>query len=245
MSVSDRTVIHPAIVKTTVWQDEADTRAFAARLAGGLLALPHSGNALIELHGDLGAGKTTLARHLLQALGVSGRIKSPTYALLEPYQLHLPTGPLAVSHLDFYRLGDPQEWEDAGLRDLFAAPGLKLVEWPERVAALMPALHPAAKPSFSPADSSHTGVSGTGPCAAVASVPTSTRTPQAASAAGRPSSEPSVEPLSMTMTRRSASAAPSSASRPSTERRHSSVSSAPFQLTMTTAQVTARSGPPP
>ena len=139
MSVSDRTVIHPAIVKTTVWRDEADTRAFPARLAGALLALPHSGDALIELHGDLGAGKTTLARHLLQALGVSGRIKSPTYALLEPYQLHLPTGPLAVSHLDFYRLGDPQEWEDAGLRDLFAAPGLKLVEWPERVAALMPA----------------------------------------------------------------------------------------------------------
>jgi tRNA threonylcarbamoyladenosine biosynthesis protein TsaE len=139
MSVPDRTVIHPAIVKTTVWADEADTQAFAARLASALLALPQSGDALIELHGDLGAGKTTLARHLLQALGVSGRIKSPTYALLESYAVDLPTGPLAVSHLDFYRLGDPQEWEDAGLRDLFAAPGLKLVEWPERVAALMPA----------------------------------------------------------------------------------------------------------
>lgn len=138
MSVPDRTVIHPAIVKTTVWADEADTRAFAARLAQALLALPQSGDALIELRGDLGAGKTTLARHLLQALGVSGRIKSPTYALLESYAIDLPTGPLAVSHLDFYRLGDPQEWEDAGLRDLFAAPGLKLVEWPERVAGLMP-----------------------------------------------------------------------------------------------------------
>ncbi|MEN9771313.1 MAG: tRNA ((37)-N6)-threonylcarbamoyltransferase complex ATPase subunit type 1 TsaE [Pseudomonadota bacterium] len=138
MSVPDRTVIHPAIVKTTAWANEADTQAFAARLAGALLALPQSGDALIELHGDLGAGKTTLARHLLQALGVKGRIKSPTYALLEPYQLNLPTGALAVSHLDFYRLGDPQEWEDAGLRDLFAAPGLKLVEWPERVAGLMP-----------------------------------------------------------------------------------------------------------
>lgn len=122
-----------------MWADEADTQAFAARLASALLALPQSGDALIELHGDLGAGKTTLARHLLQALGVSGRIKSPTYALLESYAIDLPTGPLAVSHLDFYRLGDPQEWEDAGLRDLFAAPGLKLVEWPERAAALMPA----------------------------------------------------------------------------------------------------------
>lgn len=138
MSVPDRTVIHPAIVKTTVWADEADTQAFAARLAQALLTLPESGDALIELRGDLGAGKTTLARHLLQALGVSGRIKSPTYALLESYAIDLPTGPLAVSHLDFYRLGDPQEWEDAGLRDLFAAPGLKLVEWPERVAGLMP-----------------------------------------------------------------------------------------------------------
>jgi tRNA threonylcarbamoyladenosine biosynthesis protein TsaE len=138
MSVPDRTVIHPAIVKTTVWADEADTRAFGARLAQALLTLPQSGDALIELRGDLGAGKTTLARHLLQALGVSGRIKSPTYALLESYAIDLPTGPLAVSHLDFYRLGDPQEWEDAGLRDLFAAPGLKLVEWPERVAGLMP-----------------------------------------------------------------------------------------------------------
>ena len=122
-----------------MWADEADTQAFAARLASALLALPQSGDALIELHGDLGAGKTTLARHLLQALGVSGRIKSPTYALLESYAIDLPTGPLAVSHLDFYRLGDPQEWEDAGLRDLFAAPGLKLVEWPERVTGLMPA----------------------------------------------------------------------------------------------------------
>lgn len=121
-----------------MWADEADTQAFAARLAQALLALPQSGDALIELRGDLGAGKTTLARHLLQALGVSGRIKSPTYALLESYAIDLPTGPLAVSHLDFYRLGDPQEWEDAGLRDLFAAPGLKLVEWPERVAGLMP-----------------------------------------------------------------------------------------------------------
>lgn len=139
MSVPDRTVIHPAIVKTTVWRDEADTQAFAVRLAASLLALPQPGNVLIELHGDLGAGKTTLARHLLQALGVSGRIKSPTYALLEPYRIDLPTGPLAASHLDFYRLGDPQEWEDAGLRDLFAAPGLKLVEWPQRIAELMPA----------------------------------------------------------------------------------------------------------
>ena len=72
MSVPDRTVIHPAIVKTTVWRDEADTRAFAVRLAGSLLALPQPCNALIELHGDLGAGKTTLARIFAKALNCTG-----------------------------------------------------------------------------------------------------------------------------------------------------------------------------
>ncbi|WP_243457677.1 tRNA (adenosine(37)-N6)-threonylcarbamoyltransferase complex ATPase subunit type 1 TsaE [Ottowia testudinis] len=105
--------------------------AFAARLA----ALPGLGNAFIELHGDLGAGKTTFVRHLLRALGVAGRIKSPTYAVVEP---HATPGGLAVSHFDFYRFNDPREWEDAGFRDLFAAPGLKLAEWPEKAAGLLP-----------------------------------------------------------------------------------------------------------
>lgn len=117
------------------WPSEDATQAWARQLA----ARPQIRHAFLALRGDLGAGKTTFVRHLLRALGVSGRIKSPTYALLEPYRIDLPTGPLAASHLDFYRLGDPQEWEDAGLRDLFAAPGLKLVEWPQRLAELMPA----------------------------------------------------------------------------------------------------------
>jgi tRNA threonylcarbamoyladenosine biosynthesis protein TsaE len=117
---------------TLHWRDETDCAAFAARLA----ALPGLRNAFIELHGELGAGKTTFARHLLRALGVSGRVKSPTYAVLEPYQT--PDG-LAVSHLDFYRFNNPREWQDAGLRDVFAAPGLKLAEWPEKAAAMLPA----------------------------------------------------------------------------------------------------------
>lgn len=112
------------------WATEDATRAFAGRLA----ALPGIGQAYIELHGDLGAGKTTLARHLLRALGVAGRIKSPTYAVMEPYQL----GALRVSHFDFYRFGDPREWEDAGFRDVFASPGLKLAEWPEKAAGVLP-----------------------------------------------------------------------------------------------------------
>ena len=79
-------------------------------------------------------GKTTLVRHLLRALGVSGRIKSPTYAVVEPHE----AGDLAIWHFDFYRFNDPQEWEDAGFRDIFASPGLKLAEWPNQAAGRLP-----------------------------------------------------------------------------------------------------------
>ena len=113
------------------WRDEADTAAFAQRLA----AQPAVRHAFIELRGELGAGKTTFVRHLLRALGVTGRIKSPTYAVVEPHET--PDG-LAVSHFDFYRFNDPREWEDAGFRDIFAAPGLKLAEWPEKAGAMLP-----------------------------------------------------------------------------------------------------------
>jgi len=91
-------------------------------------------DAFIALHGDLGAGKTTLVRHLLQALGVRGRIKSPTYAVVEPYELP----GLPIWHFDFYRFADPREWEDAGFKEIFASPGLKLVEWPEKAGAQLP-----------------------------------------------------------------------------------------------------------
>ena len=112
------------------WRDEAATHAYAVALA----AQPALANAFIALHGDLGAGKTTLVRHLLQALGVQGRIKSPTYAVVEPYELPA----LNVWHFDFYRFADPREWEDAGFRDIFASPGLKLAEWPEKAAGFIP-----------------------------------------------------------------------------------------------------------
>jgi tRNA threonylcarbamoyladenosine biosynthesis protein TsaE len=112
------------------WASEADTQAFAHRLARA----PAIADAYIELQGELGAGKTTFVRHLLHALGVKGRIKSPTYAVVEPHQ----AGALAIWHFDFYRFNDPREWEDAGFRDLFARPGLKLAEWPEQAAGLLP-----------------------------------------------------------------------------------------------------------
>ncbi len=110
------------IVKSIVWPNEDATRAFATTLA----AQPALRNAFIELRGDLGAGKTTFVRHLLGALGVAGRIKSPTYAVVEPYEL---ANGLNIWHFDFYRFNDPDEWEEAGFRELFASPGLKLAEW--------------------------------------------------------------------------------------------------------------------
>jgi tRNA threonylcarbamoyladenosine biosynthesis protein TsaE len=116
--------------RTLQWPDEAACAASARALA----AAPALAGAYVELHGPLGAGKTTFVRHLLHALGVAGRVKSPTYAVLEPYET--PHGP--VAHFDFYRFDDPQEWEDAGLRDVFAGPGLKLAEWPEKARALLP-----------------------------------------------------------------------------------------------------------
>ena len=116
--------------RTVDWPDEAACAAFAASLA----AHRALGDAYIELHGPLGAGKTTFVRYLLRALGVGGRIKSPTYAVLEPYALP----GLTVSHFDFYRFSDPREWADAGFREIFAAPGLKLAEWPDRAAGMLP-----------------------------------------------------------------------------------------------------------
>ncbi|HSO44226.1 MAG TPA: tRNA (adenosine(37)-N6)-threonylcarbamoyltransferase complex ATPase subunit type 1 TsaE [Rhodoferax sp.] len=118
------------IVKSLHWPDEAATGRFAHALA----AVPELHLAYIELQGELGAGKTTLVRHLLRELGVQGRIKSPTYAVVEPYELP----GLNVWHFDFYRFSDPCEWLDAGFRDIFASPGLKIAEWPEKAAGCVP-----------------------------------------------------------------------------------------------------------
>ncbi len=121
---------HAPIVKSLVWRDESATQRFTDALAKE----PVLRGAFIELRGNLGAGKTTLVRHLLRALGVQGRVKSPTYAVVEPYELP----DLQVWHFDFYRFSDPREWEDAGFRDIFASPGLKLAEWPDKAAGFIP-----------------------------------------------------------------------------------------------------------
>jgi tRNA threonylcarbamoyladenosine biosynthesis protein TsaE len=141
---------HPQIVESpadatlgsaawaTLWPDESATQAFAEQLAKALQHWPGGRDARIELWGNLGAGKTTLVRHLLRAAGVQGRIKSPTYAVVEPHQVGEGDGAWPIWHFDFYRFNDPQEWEDAGFRDIFAGPGLKLMEWPDHVAGQLP-----------------------------------------------------------------------------------------------------------
>jgi len=110
--------------------DEAATLELGAALAGILQA-----GLTIYLSGELGAGKTTLVRGLLRALGHRGRVKSPTFALVELYSLSR----LDLYHFDFYRFEDPREWIDAGLREAFGTAAVCIVEWPEKAAGQLPA----------------------------------------------------------------------------------------------------------
>lgn len=109
--------------------DEAATLAFGARLAAAI----RPGD-VVTLSGDLGAGKTTLARGLLAALGLEGEAPSPTFAIVQTYAP--PETRLPVAHIDLYRLDDPDEAEELGLDDL-RYDHLLLVEWPERLGALV------------------------------------------------------------------------------------------------------------
>jgi tRNA threonylcarbamoyladenosine biosynthesis protein TsaE len=109
--------------------DAAATAAAGARLAPAL-----AGGVIVTLSGDLGTGKTTLVRGCLRALGWQGPVKSPTYTLVEYY----PLSSLYFYHFDFYRFADPEEWETAGLAECFRPDSVCLIEWPERVGALLP-----------------------------------------------------------------------------------------------------------
>lgn len=116
--------VHRAYLK-----DESATEALAARMAPLV-----STGARIHLEGDLGAGKTHFARALLRGIGVTGRIKSPTFTLVEPYKV----SNLYCYHFDFYRFTDPREWLDAGFRDALQDDALVLIEWAERAGGALP-----------------------------------------------------------------------------------------------------------
>ncbi len=109
--------------------DEAATLALGVEIARVLAP-----GVCIHLSGDLGAGKTTLSRGILRGLGFEGRVKSPTYTLVELYVI----SKLNLYHFDFYRFNEPEEWNDAGFRDLFNGTNICLVEWPEKAGDLLP-----------------------------------------------------------------------------------------------------------
>ena len=114
--------------------DAAATRELGARLAGSL-DRTHRGPLLIGLEGELGTGKTTFVRGFLVALGATTAVRSPTYTLLEEYEL----GTLCVAHLDLYRLEGREQIEELGIRELLDRTHVVLVEWPERGTGALPA----------------------------------------------------------------------------------------------------------
>lgn len=118
-----------AAVREFEAESEAEMMTLGARLARGL-----QGGQVITLSGDLGAGKTTLVRGMLRGLGFEGRVKSPSYGLVESYEL----AGLEIHHLDLYRLGQPEELDFIGLEDLLGANSVLVVEWPERAGGRLP-----------------------------------------------------------------------------------------------------------
>ncbi|MCX7245370.1 MAG: tRNA (adenosine(37)-N6)-threonylcarbamoyltransferase complex ATPase subunit type 1 TsaE [Burkholderiales bacterium] len=92
----------------------------------------------LALSGELGAGKTSFARSLIQSMGHLGKVKSPSYALCEPYSISVEQHSIALHHFDLFRMRSDLEWQEAGFADLFSAPGLCLVEWPEKAGDTLP-----------------------------------------------------------------------------------------------------------
>lgn len=115
---------------------------------GAALATQLEPGLVIHLHGELGAGKTTLARGLIRGLGYVGRVKSPTFTLVEPYRF----SSLSLYHFDFYRFEDPDEWLDAGLEECFDGTAVCLVEWPGKAGPALPSPDLEIRLEHSPGD---------------------------------------------------------------------------------------------
>ncbi len=136
------------IEKSQILHSEADTEKLAAQLARKIKELFNQNNQYalkISLEGNLGAGKTTLTRYLLKALGHAGKVKSPTYTLCEPYEVTLAPvitnqkfQTLQIHHFDLYRMNYPEEWIDAGFRDTLSQAGICLIEWAEKAGTTLP-----------------------------------------------------------------------------------------------------------
>jgi tRNA threonylcarbamoyladenosine biosynthesis protein TsaE len=122
-------------------RQEADTASLAKQLATSIsefLGQNPLGHLNIALVGNLGSGKTTFARYLIQAMGHEGKVKSPTYTLCEPYPLRTKHGAFTAHHFDLYRMRDPLEWQEAGFAEYFDIPGICLIEWPEKAEGTLP-----------------------------------------------------------------------------------------------------------
>jgi tRNA threonylcarbamoyladenosine biosynthesis protein TsaE len=141
------------MIPSRTLSSEQDTEAFALELAKQIQNIfqakkNHLDKALhFSLVGDLGVGKTTLTRHILRSLGHTGKVKSPTYGLCEPYQLNIDVKNntnaiskiiLPFHHFDLYRMSYAKEWMDAGFRDVFSESGICMVEWPEKAEGTLP-----------------------------------------------------------------------------------------------------------
>jgi len=113
--------------------DEQATLKLGADFARSLIA-----GVNVYLHGDLGAGKTTLVRGALNGLEFFGKVKSPTYTLVEPYQVQINKKMTNLYHFDLYRFMDEEEWEAAGFRDYFNPQSICLIEWPDKAGSLIP-----------------------------------------------------------------------------------------------------------
>ena len=127
--MSDSGLLQPMLKFTQYLADESATLALGSKLSEVLVP-----GLVVYLSGHLGAGKTTLARALLKGLGYTGKVKSPTYTLVELYAVSR----LNLYHFDFYRFASSQEWLDAGFREYFTADAVCLVEWPEKAGGSLP-----------------------------------------------------------------------------------------------------------